>query len=354
VPGTVTTATPVRFGVIGCGAIAYWSHLRELKRLRGAHLLAAADPDPAARERAARLAKIPTYSEASQLLERPDVDAVVICAPTHLHADLAMAAARAGKHVYLEKPIATSADDAQRLAKVVRQTDICLVVGFNRRCHPLHVQARELIASGAIGAVRAVLSCFNEPLVPATMPAWKRARSTGGGVLLDLASHHVDLLRWFLNDEPTAVEAIIHSRTTEHDEAWMGLTMRGGISTRSYFSFGAGRADFLEFIGDRGMLRVDRHSTSLSLRLARRFGYGVRSRFLLPSRAILAWRLARLVRPSYESSYRTALTDFTSAVRGGPQRGAALDDGLKSLEVVLGAEASAQLGRPVSVPWGLP
>ncbi len=339
----------VGFGVIGCGVIAYWTHLRELKHVPGARLVAASDPDAGARERAAKLTGIPVHADVSELLARSDIDAVVISAPTQLHAELGIATARAGKHIYLEKPVATTVEDAVRLAEAVRDARVMMAVGFNRRCHPLFVQARELIGSGVIGDVRAVLSTFNEPLATDSMPTWKRSRITGGGVLLDLGSHHADLLRWFLNREAAEVEAQISSHSSEHDEAWMRLSMAGGASAQSYFSFRAGRADFLEFVGERGTLRVDRHATSLSLRVARRFGYGVRSAFVPPSRETLAWRLRRLARPSYESSYRMALADFVQSIRGGITRGAGLNDGLRSLNIVLAAEESSRLSRPVSL-----
>ena len=222
------TNTKIRVGVIGCGVIAYWTHLRELKRLPGAQLVAAADPDASARRRANRLAGVPVHSETSELLARSDVDAVVISAPTQLHAELGIAAARAGKHFYLEKPAASNAADAERLAEAARRAGVSSALGFNRRFHPLWVQARKLIAAGAVGTIRAALSTFNEPLAADAMPAWQRERATGGGVLLDLASHHIDLLRWFLNDEVAEVEAGIFSRATEHDEAWMRVTTSGG------------------------------------------------------------------------------------------------------------------------------
>src|SRR4029077_2631128 len=105
----------------------------------------------------------------------------------------------------------------------------------------------------------------------------------------------------------------VHSRITEHDEAWVRMTTRGGVVARSFFSFRAGRADFLEFLGERGTLRVDRPLPRLSLRLPRRFGYGVRGAWLFPGPRTLAWRLARLARPSYESSYRLGGAGFWPA-----------------------------------------
>src|SRR4029077_16820117 len=127
----------------------------------------------------------------------------------------------------------------------------------------------------------------------------------------------------------------VHSRITEHDEAWVRMTTRGGVVARSFFSFRAGRADFLEFLGERGTLRVDRHLPRLSLRLPRRFGYGVRSAWLFPGPRTLAWRVTRLVTRAYEFSYRLALAVFANVRRGAPARGASLDDGLRSLEIVL-------------------
>ena len=181
------------------------------------------------------------------------------------------------------------------------------------------------------------------------MPEWKRRRATGGGVLLDLASHHVDLLRWFLGDEVASVEARVRSDASEQDSAWLRFSMRGGVEVSSFFSGRAGRTDTLEFLGERGTLRVDRFRCTMSLRLERRFGYGVRTALVLPSPEAVAWQLARLVRPSWESSYRHALGAFTDSCRGMPSRLAMIADGQRSLEVILAAEQSASTGTAVGV-----
>jgi predicted dehydrogenase len=340
----------VRVGVIGCGVIAYWTHLRELRSLPGVELVAASDPDEAARNRARKLSDVRLYSDTAELLAEPDIDAVVISAPTHLHAELGSAAARAGKHFYLEKPIAISADQSAKLLRAVDESGVHAATGFNRRCHPLFLQAKELISGGAIGAVRSVFTAFTEPIALDEMPAWKAKRSTGGGVMLDLFSHHADLLRWFLNDEAVSAEAEIDSIAAEADEARVRLKMTRGASVQSYFSFRAGRSDFLEFIGEQGTLRVDRHRPALDLRLARRWGYGVRRVSVPPTAKIAAWRVKRLARPSYEPSYRNALIQFGRGVRGEPSNGATLADGVRSLDLVLAAEESSRTGRRVSLP----
>ncbi|HZR84102.1 MAG TPA: Gfo/Idh/MocA family oxidoreductase [Candidatus Binatia bacterium] len=341
---------PVRFGVVGCGVIAYWTHLRVIRGVRSAALVAAADPDPDARARARRLTGLPVCADAAEVIARGDVDAVVVAAPPAAHAELAVAAARGGKHVYLEKPIATTASDGRRVVAAVDEARVVAAIGFNRRRHPAFERARDVVRAGRLGAVRAVHSSFCEPTAAGEMPEWKRRRATGGGVLLDLASHHIDLVRFLLDDEVADVECRLTSEASEHDGAWLRLALRGGAEACSFFSFRAARSDAFELIGERATLRIDRHRTSPALRVSRRLGYGVRRAPLWPSPASIAWRAARLLRPSYESSYARALAAFADEIRGGPPQGlATAADGLRALEVVLAAEESDRTGQAIAL-----
>jgi predicted dehydrogenase len=329
----------MRLGLLGCGSLAYWIHLRELTRIPGAKLAAAADPDAAARERARKLTGIPVYERAEQVLERDDIDAVVISAPTHLHAGLALASADAGKHFYLEKPIATSVADGRRVIQAAAEAGVTGVIGFNRRLHPLYQRARELLARECIGRVRAVQTAFCEPTAPDAMPQWKRHRATGGGALLDLASHHIDQLRWLLNDEVAKISGSLRSDLSEDDTALVELSMQAGAEVGGFFSFRAGPADHLEFLGERGTLRIDRHSGALTLQIGRRSGYGTRRTWVAPTPALAAWRVRRLLRRPADPSYGRSLRAFVDFLRGGPCRTATLDDGLRSLEAILAVEA---------------
>jgi myo-inositol 2-dehydrogenase / D-chiro-inositol 1-dehydrogenase len=343
------TALPVRVGIIGCGAIAHWAHFRTLRRLRGAMLVAAADPDPTARARAARMVRGPVHSLSTDLL-RSEVDAVVISAPNPFHAELAIAAAHAGKHVYIEKPIATTADDARAVAGVVARSNLVATVGFNFRHHPGHQRARTLIKNRRIGAVRAVQTVFCEPMSPDAMPEWKRHRRSGGGALFDLASHHIDLVRWLLEDEVAVVAARIASSGTEHDSATLTLTTCGGIDVQMFVSFRAARADFLEIVGERGTLRVDRYALVPVLKEARRFGYGVRSAWLPPAIDLAPIWLRRMAQPSYQPSFRRALAAFIQRIAGQAVQIATIEDGERNLAVILAAEESARRNTPVAVP----
>ena len=341
----------IRLGVIGCGGIACWVHLRIARHLRGATLVATADPDPGARARAERLSGVPSHASTDDLLARGDVDAVIITAPTHLHADLAVAACTAGKHVYLEKPLAASVADGVRVVDAARQSEVKIVLGYNRRFHPLFAHTRDLLRNGVIGRVLSAQTTFCEPAAPDAMPPWKRQRRTGGGVLLDLASHHIDLLRWCLNDEVATVSATIESAFTEQDSARLLLHMSGGASIQSSFSCRSALSDSLNFAGEGGTLHVDRHRVAVSLRLPRRFGYGMRTAWVMPPLPLVTWWGKQIVRPSRDPSYRRALETFVSIVHGNPRphQSATVDDGMAALEVLEAAEQSAQSGHGVSL-----
>jgi myo-inositol 2-dehydrogenase / D-chiro-inositol 1-dehydrogenase len=331
-------STPVRIGLLGCGSVACNHHLPALRRMPGAVVVAVADPDPTARARAAGLAPgAEVHADAEELLGSSDVDAVVVAAPTKLHADLAAAAARAGKHVYVEKPLATDEGEARRVLEEVARSGVTAAVGFNRRRHPVYEQARKLLEAGRIGDVRFVQTAFCEPVDPHGLPEWKRTRATGGGVLLDLASHHFDLARWFLHAEIEVVQARTHSGRSEQEEAWTEISTSTGVEVQSLFSFRAAYADFIEFFGELGRLRVDRHGGALVMHRPRRSGYGIR-RVWSPSAASQARRVVGL---GGDPSYARALGAFVQRLGGVDVETPSLEDGLRSLQAVLAAERLA-------------
>ena len=165
-------------------------------------------------------------------------------------------------------------------------------------------------------------------------------------MLLELASHHIDQVRWLLEDEIGSSTASVRSDLSEQDGASVELVTHGGVEVQGYFSFLGGRTDYMELIGDRGSLRVDRHCPPLSLRVERRLGYGVRRPLVAPTRDTAIWRFQRLLRPSADPSFRRSLQAFVDGACGRGSGSATLLDGLRSLEVILGAENSGRSCAP--------
>lgn len=218
----------VAVGVAGCGRIAQLVHLPALARLAGAHVVAVADADAARRETAAR--RFPgavCLVDWTELAEHPLVEAVVVALPSHLHAPAALAALANGKHVYIEKPLATSLADGVAVVEAWRRTGVVGAIGFNYRFNDGVTAARQSVEGGALGPLVAARSSFTS--LAAELPEWKRRRETGGGVLLDLGSHHVDLARFVLGREVEEVFARASSQLAEDDTAAVELRLQGGL-----------------------------------------------------------------------------------------------------------------------------
>ncbi len=171
-------------------------------------VVALASRDSARARDAADRAGIPTAHGSYQaLLDDPDVDAVYIPLPNHLHAEWTIAAARAGKHVLCEKPVALTAADAREMVDVCAAEGVVLMEAFMYRLHPAWVAVRELVSSGRIGELRAVqswFSYFNDD--PTNI---RNIAATGGGALLDIGCYCVNLSRMLFGAEPDRVEAAI-------------------------------------------------------------------------------------------------------------------------------------------------
>jgi myo-inositol 2-dehydrogenase/D-chiro-inositol 1-dehydrogenase len=332
----------LKIGLIGCGGIARQFHLRILDRFPQVDLVAVADPRAEARERASVASGAAAYEDSGELLARDDVEAVVICAENRVHAELATRTAAAGKAFYLEKPIAVSPEDGRRAVAAADAAGVPAVIGYQFRQLPLYREVRRRLASGALGEVRMIRTRYCEPVPTAWMPDWKRRRETGGGVLMDLGTHHFDLARWFLGEEVASVEDVrIESERTEQDSAWVRGRMSGGAGLEAEFSFCRGRSCDWEFDCERGILSADRYS-----RLSMLLGHPRRGRARRPG-AIRA-RIRELPIPRREASFRLSLLAFVDHLQGKPRELPGLEDGLRSLEVVVEAEAVAGMGAGVA------
>jgi len=188
----MTGSEPKRVGVFGTG----WGARVSVPAFRAAGWEVAAlwSRKP---ERAAMMAQrleIPFAThDAAALLDRPEIDAVAIHTPPHMHLDLCRAAFAAGKHVLVDKPFATNADDARHLASAAEDSDLTAMVNYEFRYAPLRAQVERLVKDGAIGAVRhaSIDLQTTNPLVQMDRP-WRLDPAHGGGLLNELGSHASD------------------------------------------------------------------------------------------------------------------------------------------------------------------
>ena len=247
-------AKVVRLGIVGCGSVTERHHLPALKRVRTIEVVALADEN---RVRLDRLgAKFPArYPTCRELIDDDNVDAVAVCVPPQLHAEVALAALEKGKHLFVEKPLALSLADCDRLiAAGERQSSRKVMVGFNLRWHRLVREARAIISRDELGPIRLVRTVFTTGKQPAeTGSSWRNSPESGGGVLFDLGVHHFDLVRFLL---ATEVEDVRGFPGHADNTATVMLSMRNGTKIACAFAQGTGETQVFEVYGERGWLRV--------------------------------------------------------------------------------------------------
>ena len=196
----------VRWGILSTADIAINKVIPGIRRsARGEVVAIASREGDRAAAVAARLGIPRAHATYEALLADPGVDAVYIPLPNHLHARWSIAALRAGKPVLCEKPLAMTADEAQAMADVARETGVPLMEAFMYRHHPSWVAVRELVASGRIGRLRAVdswFSYYNDD--PANI---RNIREAGGGALYDIGCYTINLSRMLFGAEPDDVLA---------------------------------------------------------------------------------------------------------------------------------------------------
>ncbi|BCU82669.1 oxidoreductase [Polycladomyces abyssicola] len=227
----------IRVGVIGCGSIAKYRHIPEYAENPHVELVAFCD---VVEERAKPFADQyggKVYTDYQELLKDDAIDAVSVCTPNVEHGPMTIAAARAGKHVLCEKPMATSGEEAQAMIDAARENGVVLMIGHNQRLMPPHVKAKEILESGRLGKVLTFRTTFGHG-----GPEQWSAEGKGGwffrkerafvGAMGDLGVHKADLIRWLLQDEIVEVGALVdtlHKEETDVDDnAVIILRTRGG------------------------------------------------------------------------------------------------------------------------------
>jgi predicted dehydrogenase len=247
----MSASQTVRWGILSTAQIATEKVIPGIRRAPNCEVLAIASRDAGrAAAVAARLAIPRAYASYEELLADPDVDAVYIPLPNHLHAEWTLAAARAGKHVLCEKPLAMTASDAQVLVAGCQDAGVLLMEAFMYRLHPSWVAARELVASGRIGRLTAVsswFSYFNDD--PANI---RNILDFGGGALYDIGCYCINLSRMLFGTEPVQVQSSIRRDPANGVD----------VLASAILDFGAGLASFTCSTRVEDDQRVDIYGTT--------------------------------------------------------------------------------------------
>ena len=193
---------PIRWGIIGCGDVTEVKSGPALQKADGSQLVAVMRRNGALAKDYAERHGVPRwYDNAQALIDDSEVDAVYIATPPHMHKAYTLAVARAGKPVYVEKPMALNVAECQQMIDACRGAGVPLFVAYYRRALPRFVKIRELVDSGILGSLRYVEILLTQPAkdLNADEQPWRvQPEVAGGGHFVDLASHTLDFLDYVL------------------------------------------------------------------------------------------------------------------------------------------------------------
>jgi predicted dehydrogenase len=253
----------IRWGMIGCGAVTEVKSGPGFYKANHSALVAVTSRDAThAQSFSARHCVAKTYHSSEELVADPDIDAVYIATPPSSHKPLSLLVARAGKHVYIEKPMAMRFEECREIVDACEQMGVRLFVAFYRRAMPRFLKVKEWIDSGAIGEVRNVRAVQHQPpaaedLSRATLPWRLRPEIAGGGKFLDMGIHELDLFD-FLFGAIEEVHGIASNRAGLYDvedtvtATWRHASGVQGCGSWCYVS-GYGEDD-IQIVGSTGTI----------------------------------------------------------------------------------------------------
>jgi xylose dehydrogenase (NAD/NADP) len=247
----------LRWGMLGAAAIGDRDVIPALLASETAELLGIASRNIDKAKRKSEQYGIPrAYGSYEELLSDPDIEAVYIPLPNHLHKPWTIAAARAGKHVLCEKPFALNASEAQEMADACREAGVHLAEAFMYRFHPRIARVKEILASGEIGALRGVHGVFTYNAADAKGDI-RHVVEWGGGGLYDVGCYPLSAARWVVGAEPEAV-TVQAQFSPEHggvDMMASGLVeFPGGVSLTFDCGMWSSFRDSLEILGSEGRI----------------------------------------------------------------------------------------------------
>ncbi len=356
-----------RFGIIGTGTIGQ-EHMR-VCALSGRAAVGAVYDDRADSIRVAlrNFARhgeaVPTVHTSLKAICADDsLDALVIATPNYTHADIFAVAARSGKAILLEKPIATTLGDARRIAELARDTGAHVRLGMQYRFKAIYREAFDAIFNrGSVGTVQSVSMAERRPPFLDKVGQWNKFNEKSGGTLVEKCCHYFDLMNRVMQDRPAKVFATgaqaVNYRDFAHggqqsdilDHAFVVVDYAaGGKGAFALNMFAPGFAEEMVVCGDAGQVRADE-------RINTELGTGLEGSVVVEG---INAALSRRIEPRYPALIEasghsgatyTALAAFLDELDGKPRRNASISEGLWAMLLGTAAQQSIDSGEPVSI-----
>jgi predicted dehydrogenase len=323
----------LKIGLVGAGMIGR-VHAEAYAQVKGVTLVGVADSNPDAADSLARSSGARAYFSLEELVAAEKPDALDICLPTHLHKPYVLEAAKLGKHVFCEKPIAASADDARAMVEACRKAGITFMVGHVLRFSPEYAMAKQMADEGKLGKVGTV-----RMIRESGMPGWAdwfADPGKSGGVLLDMSIHDFDWLRWTFGEaDRVYAKSLPREEGLPGDHAFVSVRMKNGAIAHVTGSWAQpeGFRSFLELAGTGGVATLDTDDFASIRTATRKDGAIVRG----------------AESPLGTSAYAAELQHFADCIALGKEPLVNGEEATRSLELCLAAIRSAETGQVVTL-----
>ncbi len=341
----------LRVAVIGMG-FAGRLHCESYESLgEKAKIVAICDSNEERAKNYAEMFNAEACTDYHQLLKRNDIDAIDICAPHHLHVQLAVEAAKAGKHILCEKPIAITVEEADKIIDAAKKAGVTLMVAENHLFTPAHQKIKEIVDSGKIGRVFLVrtFEAATSELISNPDPKDWRANPQNQGMLLDMAVHKFAFLRWVLGDVDSVFaireKLVVTTMAPNYDDtALLIVKFKSGAVGEIVVTGGnpAGITNSTEMYGTDGTVMEnhlwEKPVTYLSVTAPESNG-----EWVTPD-------VEHSPFPGYYTiSFRKEVEHFVDCVLNGKKPGMTGEDGREAVRAILAATESAKTGQFVKV-----
>ena len=329
--------------VLGLGRVGP-AHAEVVAKNPQTRLVAIADADAEKLHRtAASYPGCVALTDYRAALARDDVEAVVICLPHWLHERAAIDAVQAGKHVLIEKPLAASLEECERVAEVVRKSSVTFTVGHTQHFYPIVAEAKRVLDSGRIGRTIMAIDTWYKPHQPEKRPPWLLDRKLGGGMLLMDGTHMIDRLLWHLGGRVQSVKAMngnpVYPEIAADDTAMAFLQFDNGlVATISRIAYRTGVTQYgADYFGTNGQIKY-------------RLPYGQHGEVGLWVGQDEVWEPVEVAE---NDSLADQLDAFLDAIQNGTRPAVTVDHGLEVIRVMEAIERSGETGREVLLPSAL-
>lgn len=344
---TPPAGSPIRIALVGCGRISQ-NHFDAIAKVEGLRLVAVCDDVKSRADAAGKALAVPSFSDYAEMLRVAECDAVAICTPSGLHSAHGVAAARAGKHVITEKPMAITLEQADALVAACDGAHVTLFVVKQNRLNPPIQLLKRAVEKGRFGRIFLANATvrWQRPQEYYDAAPWRGTWEFDGGAFMNQASHYVDLIQWLLGPvESVIAKTATQARRIEAEDSGAAIVrFRSGalgVIEVNVLTYPKNLEGSLTVLGERGTVKIG--GTAVNKVEHWEFADADPDDALVPGSATSPSSVYGF---GHEGYYRNVLAVLTGAAKPDTDGRA----GRKSLELILGIYESAKTGREIPLP----